>query len=68
MPKFGVFSDEGCTDVFDSREEAEAKADEYKAEDDGYWADLIYVEEMCPDHEQQARSSCEDCFGEEDPA
>lgn len=68
MVEYGVFKDEGCTDVFDAREEANAKADEYRAEDGGYYADLISVHEMCPDHrdEGQPKGACEECLGEAD--
>lgn len=64
--EYGVFNDEGCTDVFDTREEAEARADQYKAEDDGYYADLISVHEMCPYHRdgEQPKDGCEDCIAE----
>lgn len=59
---WGVFNDEGCTDAFDTREEADARAAEYRAADGGYWADLISVHEVCPDHEEQPKYSCEECF------
>lgn len=62
MTEWGVFNDEGCTDVFDTRQEAEDKASEYKAEDDGYYADLISVHAICPDHEEQPQAFCEECF------
>ncbi|MEU7096072.1 hypothetical protein [Kitasatospora aureofaciens] len=64
MTEWGVFSDEGCTDVFYSREEAEAQLEICKAEDDGRWADLYSVKEMCPDHEGQSKDDCEECWKE----
>jgi len=68
MTEWGVFNDEGCTDVFDSREEAEGRATEYRTEDDGYYADLISVHEMCPDHrnQEQPKHGCEECTEEAD--
>lgn len=64
MAEWGVFNDEGCTDVFDTQQGAGAKAEEYRAEDGGYYADLISVREMCPDHraEEQPIDGCEECL------
>ncbi|MGW7708275.1 hypothetical protein [Streptomyces sp. NPDC054771] len=71
MTECGVFNDEGCIYVADSREEAEAEAAKERAADDGYYADLISVHEMCPDHrdEEQPKDGCEECAtggGDED--
>lgn len=62
--EWGVFNDEGCTDVFESREEADALAEKYRADDGGYFADLISVHDLCEDHEGQAKDACEECYRE----
>jgi hypothetical protein len=70
VTEFGVFNDEGCIYVADTREEAEAEAAKERATDDGYYADLISVHEMCPDHrdEEQPKDGCEECNAEDDEA
>lgn len=68
MTEFGVFNDEGCIYVADTREEADAEAEKERAADDGYYADLISVHEMCPDHrdEEQPKDGCEECNTEDE--
>jgi len=66
VTEWGVFNDEGVTDIFNKIEDAEAQALIYKTEDDGYYAELISVKEMCPDHEEQPKDGCEECFAEYD--
>lgn len=60
--EYGLFNDEGLMEgQFYSVAEAQAAvADRYSAEDD------LAVHEVCPDHEGQARDTCEECFAEED--
>ncbi|MFC8583173.1 hypothetical protein ACFUGD_01145 [Streptomyces sp. NPDC057217] len=67
MTEYGVFNDEGCVFIADTKDEAEAQADVYRAEDNGYWADLYSVYEMCPDHreEEQPKDGCEECASAE---
>lgn len=59
--EYGIFTDEGCLENgFHSIAEAQkAEADRYAEEDS-------YVAEVCPDHPEQPRESCEDCHGEEE--
>ncbi|MGI5404185.1 hypothetical protein ACQEVG_32985 [Streptomyces sp. CA-135486] len=68
MTEYGVFNDEGCIYVADTRDEAEAEAAKERAADDGYHADLISVHEMCPDHrdDEQPKDGCEECAAEVD--
>lgn len=63
MTEYGIFNDEGCVEAqFYSREEAEAAiADRYTDETD----DDLEIHEVCPDHEEQRRDVCEECFTEE---
>lgn len=66
LTEFGVFNDEGCVFVADTKAEAEAQADVHRAEDDGYWAELYSVREMCPDHRdlEQSKDDCQECHNE----
>jgi hypothetical protein len=66
MPEWGVFNDEGCVYVADTAGEAADKAEEYRQEDGGYYADLISVHVMCPDHrdQEQPKNGCEECSDE----
>ncbi|MCT9092820.1 hypothetical protein N4G70_28700 [Streptomyces sp. ASQP_92] len=66
MTEYGVFNDEGCIYVADTLAEAEAEAAKERAVDDGYWADLISVHEMCADHrdQEQPKDGCEECATE----
>ncbi|WP_435113852.1 hypothetical protein [Nocardiopsis synnemataformans] len=59
--EWGVFNDEGCTFV-GSRTEVEAQAAKDRAEDDGYYAELISVHPICPEHEEQPKNACEECL------
>jgi hypothetical protein len=70
MTEYGVFNDEGCIYVADTRDEADAEAAKERAADDGYYADLISVHEMCPDHrdEEQPKDGCEECNAEDEYA
>lgn len=69
MPEFGVFNDEGCIESgFITLEAAEARAQEYRenyernSDEDGD-PDAV-AKELCPDHEEQAKDDCEECFAE----
>lgn len=62
MAEYGVFNDEGCIYGPVSKDEAESVASTEKSYDDGRFADLISVKEICPDHEGQPKGSCEECF------
>lgn len=55
--EWGLFNDEGCLEAgFWSKAEAVAAIGEhYSAEDE------LTAREVCPDHEEQARDSCEEC-------
>jgi hypothetical protein len=72
MPEFGVFNDEGCIERgFITLEAAQVRAQEYR---DNYKRDYEVSEEhgdpdavakeLCPDHEEQAKDDCEECFAE----
>ena len=61
MSEYGIFSDEGCLESgFFSEEEAWARATSQYGDEPN-----LTVEEICPDHEEQARFSCELCEEEE---
>lgn len=68
MTEYGLFNEldrtEGCFEAgLYSREEAEERRQEYIA--GGEAPEDITVEELCPDHEGQAKDSCEECFTDE---
>ncbi|MGW6602876.1 hypothetical protein [Streptomyces sp. NPDC055036] len=67
MTEYGVFNDEGCIYVADTREGAVVEATREREADDGYYADLISVHQMCPDHrdEEQPKDGCEECTPED---
>ena len=57
MSEYGLFNDEGCVEAqFYSVEEALRALKFYDPDDD------IDVREICPDHDEQARDTCEECF------
>jgi hypothetical protein len=60
--EIGIFNDEGCVEAqFYSVAEAQAAvADRYSDEDH------LVIEEVCPEHEEQAAASCEECFTEDE--
>lgn len=60
--EFGLFNDEGCVaNQFYSRHEAEAfMLTEYEEDDE------LHVAEICPEHEEQERDTCEECNAEEE--
>ena len=59
--EYGIFSDEGLLESnFYSEEAAEAARRERYAEDDAE------VHEICPDHPEHARATCELCNADED--
>jgi hypothetical protein len=62
MTEFGLFNDEGCVEAgFYSEAEARAAIDHrFDAEDE------LTAREICPEHEEQARDTCEDCFADEE--
>lgn len=58
MTEFGLFNDEGCVEAgFYSEAEARAAIDD---------EDELTAREICPEHEEQARDTCEDCFADEE--
>lgn len=60
--EYGVFGDEGPIDRSDCATQAANDAAFYTAEDDG---DTQYaVKVICPDHEDQAKDTCEECATE----
>lgn len=62
--EYGVFGDEGPIDRSDCATQAANDAAFYAAEGDG---DTQYVVKViCPDHEEQAKDTCEDCNAEGD--
>lgn len=62
MTEYGIFSDEGCIETgFYSVEEAQAALTKRYATEDG-----LAVSEICPDHEDHARDTCEDCNSEDE--
>jgi hypothetical protein len=61
--EYGIFSDEGCLECgfySESKARIAARGSEYADEPD------VYVAEMCPDHEEQPRDTCEECFTDDD--
>lgn len=62
--EYGVFGDEGPIDRSDCATQAANDAAFHAAEDDG---DTQYVVKViCPDHEEQAKDTCEECNAEGD--
>lgn len=60
--EFGIFTDEGCIECgFDTRDSAEAVAETTYRQNQV----PCVVKEMCPDHEEQARETCETCNAED---
>jgi hypothetical protein len=59
MIEYGLFNDEGCVEAgFYSKEEAERLSVLYDPEDE------LVIHEICPDHDEQAKDTCEACFSE----
>lgn len=59
--EYGIFNDEGCVERgFWSAEEALRELKLMDPEDHGD------VKELCPEHEEQARDTCEECFAEDE--
>lgn len=58
MAEWGLFNDEGLVEgEFRSKEEAfDAMTSGYDPEDG------LTVEEVCPDHPEEPRQSCEECY------
>ena len=60
--EYGIFNDEGMIDgPFYSKGEAEKVMAELVAQDEPN----LTVSEICPDHAEQDRYSCEECEAEE---
>lgn len=60
MAEYGLFSDEGCVESeFFSMDDARQALTDYSEED------RLEALEICGDHEEQPRVSCEKCYGEE---
>jgi hypothetical protein len=63
MIEFGVFNDEGCVESgLWSFALAEQARDAHRAAGDSE----AYAAEMCPEHEEEPRESCEECNTEDD--
>lgn len=63
MTEYGVFNDEGCIEYqFATLEAAQAAAEAYRADGDE-WAQ---AGEICPDHAEQERDTCELCNSDDD--
>jgi hypothetical protein len=59
MVEYGVFNNEGC--LFSgliSMADAEEEAAQQRADGDEH----AYAAEMCADHEEQPKATCDDCF------
>ncbi|MEH0579089.1 MULTISPECIES: hypothetical protein [Streptomyces] len=67
MAQWGVFNDELCVYVADTKDEADAAEERERSTEDGYYADVTSVRELCPDHEEQPKDSCEHCHDEQPP-
>lgn len=66
--EYGIFSEAAGGCIYTgchSTQEAEQERDRMVHED-GEEAEDLTVKELCPDHEEQPRCNCEECFGEED--
>lgn len=58
--EFGIFNDEGMIEGdFSSRADAEIVAQR------DYYEDDVTIHEICHDHPEHARESCEDCHDDE---
>lgn len=58
MAEYAVFNDEGCIErQFHTLDTAEAAAQGYRESGD----DEAYADEMCPEHDEQPRDTCEEC-------
>jgi hypothetical protein len=60
--EYGLFNDEGCMEAgFWSMEAANAAIiDRYDSEDE------LTAREVCPDHEEQPRDTCDECLPSDD--
>lgn len=59
--EYGIFGNEGCFEGgFYSQEEAQVAIAERYAEEEN-----IHVAELCPDHDENKRDTCEDCNSED---
>jgi hypothetical protein len=66
MAEYGIFSESAGGCIFApcySVQEAEQERDRLVAED-GEELDDLTVKELCPDHEEQPKDGCEECFDE----
>ncbi len=62
MDELGIFTDEGMIDgPFYSRDEADTAMATLYSEEDG-----AHVAELCHDHLEQERATCEECNAEVD--
>ncbi len=58
MDTWGIFSEEGCIESgYASKHDARFDLVEYYQDID----DDLWVDRMCPDHEEQSLSFCEEC-------
>jgi hypothetical protein len=60
MTEYGIFNDEGCIEngMYSLDEAKSVAAERYSDEPD------TVIREMCPEHNEQPRDSCEDCYAE----
>jgi hypothetical protein len=62
MAEWGVFNDEGCVERgLWSAKEAGLAATLHRVAGDEY----AEAKEMCPDHEEQPKGACEECFSDD---
>ena len=70
MAEYGIFSEEAAGCIYApcySVQEAETERARIIAEY-GDEPDDLTIEELCPNHEEQAKATCEECFTEDDGA
>lgn len=71
MAEYGIFSDEGLVEgALPNEVEAQVALGEHRADAEKVGADpaVLYASEICPDHEEQPRKNCEECFEEVEEA
>lgn len=63
MTEYGAFTDEGCFFAGFSSLASAAEEAAYAVADGDEWA---YAAEICPEHEEQALHTCEECFADDE--
>lgn len=62
MTEYGIFDDSGCLESgFYSEDEAEEAIQKRYPDEEA-----LRIYEICPDHEDQARDTCESCMEDDD--